>query len=235
MGEDTIVRAVRQRGEKRRAVSSALPEISIPNLDEFGHQEFTEASLYSLMQRLQDPRWPRGTLNLFALEGLITALLVLPLGLQPGLWLPLIWNGSGWRLPPILQEKLYFGSFIELLMGLMRAIDRGLLENPPRFMSVLGDGEGSSPAFRTKQEWARGFGLALKNCDHIRVPSGSNVHRALCSIAAHSHSPATVRHVHLSPPSIQHTVLLLAGVRTSRGPLGRLTKVKQPEPVSTTP
>lgn len=232
MGEDMNVRSVRLRAAKRRAAPAAPPEISVPNLDEFGHQEFTAASLHSLTQRLQDPRWPRGTLNLFALEGLVTAMLVLPLGLRPGLWLPLIWNGSGWRLPPILQDQPYFGSFIELLMGFMRTIDRGLLENPPRFVSVLDDAEGSSLAHRAKQEWARGFGLALKICDHIRVPSGSNVHRALCSIAAHSHSPATPRHMHLSPPSIQHTVLLLAGARTASGPLGRPAKVRQPEPHS---
>ena len=226
MGEDTTVRAVRLRAEKRRSAPSAPPEISIPSLDEFGHQEFTEASLDSLVQRLQDPRWPRGSLNLFALEGLITALLVLPLGLQPGLWLPLIWNGAGWRLPPLLHERLYFRSFVELLMGFMRAIDRGLLENPPRFISVLENGDGRSLAHREKQDWARGFGLALRVCDHIKVPSGSTVHRALCSIAAYSHAPVTTRHTYLSPPSIKDTVLLLAGTRSSRGPLGRLVRVK---------
>jgi hypothetical protein len=228
MDENAAMDAEPLRKRTRRPTSAARPEMPVPNLDEFGHREFTHESLQSLTEGLQDPRWPRGTLNIFALEGLLAALLVLPLGLRPGSWLPLVWNESGWRVPPLLRQGDRFNSFIELVMGLVRRIDQELLMNPPQFTSVL-DGLGEDPqptVNRARQDWAHGFGLALKVCDHIRIPSGSNVHRALCSIAAHSHTPVTSRQGYLAPPSIQTTVLLLAAARTSRGPLGRLLKVK---------
>jgi hypothetical protein len=228
MGEKATLHEEPSRKRTRRPAAAAQPEMLVPNLDKFGHREFTHQSLQSLTQGLQDPRWPRGTLNIFALEGLIAALLVLPLGLGPGLWLPLMWNESGWRVPPVLRQGEHFNSFIELVMGWVRSIDQGLLMTPPRFTSVL-DGLGEEPhptVNRARQDWAHGFGLALKVCDHIRIPSGSSVHRALCSIAAHSHTAVTSRQGYLTPPSIQRTVLLLAEARTSRGPLGRLLKVK---------
>jgi hypothetical protein len=231
MSEDAVVHEVRHRPRKRHAVPAVQIEVPVPALDAFGHQAFTAEALQSLTQSLQDPRWPRGTLNIFGLEGLLTALLVLPFGLRPGSWLPLIWNGSGWRTPPLLHDQERFSSFVELLMSFMRSIDQALITSPPRFTSVLdGVDDAQQPAAEcARQAWARGFGLALQVCVHIRVPSGSQVHRALCSIAAHSHTPAAGRAGYMSPPSIQQMVLLLAATRTSRGPLGPLIKVKRPQ------
>jgi yecA family protein len=204
----------------------ANTDILAPSIDEFGHQPFSQKHLLALSQRLQDPKWSRGSLNIFGLEGLLTALLVLPLGLRSGAWLPLVWNGSGWRIPLALQDGEQFSQFLESIAGYLRMIDRQLLAAPPHFESIV---DTLPPRYRPKtahalQDWARGFGLALSESNFSRVLPDSVTHRALYAIAMHAKPPAMSVHErsHASPSTWQQAVFTLAAARTSRGPLGAL-------------
>ncbi len=43
--------------------------------------------------------WPRGTMDVAMLEGYLVGLLVWPVRVQPGAWLPPIWAQTGWKVP----------------------------------------------------------------------------------------------------------------------------------------
>jgi len=220
------VRTSTARAMSRSGRYNASPDVLAPKLDEFGHRRFGEPDLQALAQRLQDSKWPRDTLSIYGLEGLLTALLVLPIGLQPGAWLPLIWNQSGWKIPAVLQGEDRFNEFIELVIGFMRAIDSGFLETPPRFASAL---DTLDERYRPKtphahQDWARGFGLAVNQSNFLKILPDSIAHRTLYIIATHAHpTPASIQHRNQTPPqTLQQAVLALANARIARGPLGPL-------------
>jgi yecA family protein len=204
----------------------------VPNIEEFGHQPFAMKDLQALALRLQDSQWPRETLNIYGLEGLLTALLVLSIGLRPGAWLPLIWKETGWKIPVALQGADQFREFIESTMGFMRAIDAGLSATPLRFSSVLDILPVSArpKTLRPQQDWARGFGLAVSQSNFLKIQPDSITHRTLYVIATYTSPPATTtpQRGRASPPTLQQAVAALAEVRTSRGPLSALSSNPKP-------
>ena len=222
------IRAGARRGMARSARYGANADVPAPVIDEFGHQPFSEQEAQALARRLQDSDWPRGTLNIYGLEGLLTALLVLPLGLRSGTWLPLIWNESGWKVPSVFQNVAQYRDFIEAVIGFMRTVDNGLLATTPRFTSTLDTlAEHCRPKTpHAHQDWARGFGLAVSHSDYLKMPLEPAIHRALYVIATYANPPATRQHRgDTSPPTLQQAVLTLANARGSRGPLGALPTV----------
>lgn len=222
--------APRNRSRSGRYAESA--NILAPNLEKFGQQPFTGQDRQALAQRLQDPQWPRGTLNIYGLEGLLTALLVLPLGLRPGAWVPFIWNETGWKIPVALQGAEQYHEFIDSMVGLLRAIDNGLLETPPKFASTLDSiaAQYSPETLNPYQDWARGFGVAVSQSNYLKVLPDSSMHRALYVIASHAAPPTTGNHRHSQTSSLtlQQAVLALAQERTSLGPLGPLPAMHEP-------
>ena len=75
----------------------------VPDIDECGQGPFTEDDLQALAQRLQDPRWTRGTRNIYGLEGLLTPGLAGPA--RAGLWC-VVGPASNW----IRSTKGHWGS-----------------------------------------------------------------------------------------------------------------------------
>jgi yecA family protein len=217
--------AGRSRGISRSGRYGASTDVLAPNLEEFGHRPFSETELQSLATRLQKPQWPREILNIYGLEGLLTAILVLPLGLRPGAWLPLVWHETGWKIPFALQGAGDYQSFIESIVGLLRTIDAGLLETPPRFTSVL---DCLAEPYRPKtlhapRDWARGFGLAVSQSNYLKILPDTVTHRMLYVIATHANPLAlNVQQRGQVQETLQQAVVALAQVRTSRGPLGLL-------------
>jgi yecA family protein len=197
-----------------------------PNIEEFGHQPFTAEHLQKLAKRMQDPAWPRGALNIYELEGLFTALLVLSLGLRPTVWLPLVWNETGWKVPVALQKENHYREFLELITGFLRAIDAGLQETPPRFSSALETLQERYPSktLQPHQDWALGFGLAMNQSNFLNTVIDPIAHRALYAIAVQTKTPSIIvpqRGVAQSFP-LRQAVLVLASKRVARGPLGAL-------------
>jgi len=213
------VRTGAARGMSRSGRYALTANVLAPNIEDFGHRPFSAQALPALALRLQNPIWPRGSLSVLGIEGLLTALLVLPLGLRPGAWLPLVWNESGWKVPAPLQGAEQLGEFVELLMGFMRYLDRQLSETPPRFTSTLDSATGLPNATR---EWSQGFGRVMAQSNYLKVLPDSVAHRALYAIATQANTTGVdVRRSHESA-TIQQAVLALARTRTTRGPLGPL-------------
>lgn len=205
----------------------AAPTLLPPKLSEFGHQPFTLSERESVARILREPAWPRETLNIYSLEGYLTALLVWPVALQPGAWLPPIWNEASWRVRPPIDTVDRYGEFVELIVGFLRAIDRGLLQAPPVFESVLhlpiSDGLDTT---ERAQCWAHGFGRGLRQGVQARVAPTPAAREAVNAIAAYAStqtrlSKGGARQV---DSALSKAVLALASTRTSRGPLGALPK-----------
>ena len=209
-----------------RSVRVVAPDKLVPNFEVIGHQPFDEQHLHALSQRLQAPGWPKGTLNIYGLEGLLTALLVLPLGLRPTVWLPLVWYESGWKIPVTLQSNDEFQQFVELLGGFMRAIDTNLRASPSQSASILVTlaKEYRPSTLHPQRDWAQGFGLAISQSSYLTVPVDSIAQRALYAIAIHAkpQTPGTQQPNPGSDRSFRQAILTLASIRTSRGPLGPL-------------
>jgi hypothetical protein len=203
------------------------PTLLPPKLSEFGHQPFTSSERESLARSLREPTWPRDTLNIYSLEGYLTALLTWPVALQPGAWLPPIWNEASWRVRPPIDAEDRYGEFVELIVGFLRTIDQGLLQTPPIFESVLHlpFNDGLDMMERT-QCWAHGFGRGLRQGVQARVAPTPSAREAVSAIATYASLQP-----HLSKGDAQQVdivlskaVLALASTRTSRGPLGALPK-----------
>jgi hypothetical protein len=203
------------------------PTLLPPKLSEFGLQPFTSSERELLARMLCEPAWPRDTLNIYSLEGYLTALLVWPVALQPGAWLPPIWNEASWRVRPPVDTEDRYGAFIELIVGFLRTIDQGLLQTPAIFEPVLhvpfNDG---LDMMQRSQCWAHGFGRGLRQGVHARVAPTPVAREAVNEIASYASTQA-----HLSTGGARHVdnvlskaVLALASTRTSRGPLGPLPK-----------
>ncbi|MBI2803224.1 MAG: UPF0149 family protein [Gammaproteobacteria bacterium] len=212
------------RGTGRSKRYGASADVLTPNIEAFGHRPLSEQDLQNLAQQLRDPKWSRNAPNIYALEGLLTALLVLPLGLRPGEWLPLVWNESGWRIPAALQDEQQLDGFIDSIVGFMRRINCGLLETPAQFVSILDSPEFEQYARKPQSahaDWVNGFGIALSQSENFKVRPDSVTHRTLFAIAMHSNpSAARIYRGHKQPPTLHEAVLALADLRGSYGPLG---------------
>lgn len=197
-----------------------------PKLDALGHQPFTGSEQQSLARWLQEPAWPRGTLNAYALEGYLTSLLVCSVGLQPGAWLPPIWNEGGWKLPPPIDTAQRYGEFLELVVGLLRKIDRDLLHTPPTFELSLPSSRTALALQASIEHWAQGFGRGLLQSVQTRVVPSLEARNAVRAIAAYAtdHHSVARDGSDRAEMDIAQAVLTLAKARVSRGPLGILPK-----------
>lgn len=204
----------------------AKPTLLPPKLDEFGHCSFTASELESLARLLREPTWPRDTLNVYSLEGYLTALLVWPVALQPGAWLAPIWNEGSWRVRPPIDTEPEYGHFIELVLGFLRKIDRGLLQTRPTFESVIHRPPGDELDMPERIRcWTEGFGRGLRQGVRAQVeptPAARAAVNAIAKLANDQRRPTT--DARQTGAALTEAVLALASVRTSRGPLGALPK-----------
>ena len=197
----------------------------MPDVDDQGLGPFTEDDLHALAQRLQNPRWTRGTRNIYGLEGLLTALLVLPLGLRLGAWLPLVWNDGGWKVPAALQGAEDSREFLDLTIGFMRHLDRGFCATPPRFDSSIDilAGRCDLTAVNSQNAWTQGFGLAVSEVRFHDMPLDPEAQNSLVAIAKLLQpSSGAIEPDRKAHETLRQAVLTLARTRTSRGPLGPL-------------
>ena len=222
-----VFRSSRSRSSGQRETRVLLP----PDLSELGHRSFTPIEREALACCMREPTWPRGTLNIYGLEGYLTALLVWPAALQPGAWLPPIWNEEGWRVRPPIDTVDRYGEFLELVVGFLRTIDSGLLQIPPRFDTCLHMKPARDlPDLNARaQSWAEGFGRGLRQSVQARGSPDQGTREAVRHIAVFAAGPPR-----LACDSGQGAIILteavcaLASMRVSRGPLGALPVVPRP-------
>lgn len=231
-----MFRSSRSRSSTHLETPALLP----PQLSELGHQPFTSIEWEALACLLREPTWPRGTLSIHGLEGYLTALLVWPAALQPGAWLPPIWNEQSWKVHPPIDTVDRYGQFLELVAGLLRTIDSDLLQTAPTFSHCphLRAARELADLKARAQGWAEGFGRGLRQSVQARGSPDQGTRDAVRHIAAFAASESflTRDRAQRAGSILTDAILELARTRISRGPLGALPKVAAaPRPVHSQP
>jgi yecA family protein len=187
-----------------------------------GAPHFTLQDREVLSAWLDEDGWPRGTMDVAMLEGYLVALLVWPVSVQPGAWLPPIWGQTGWKVPAKIGSQGDYDKFIELVVGFLENLDSGLRAGPPHFVPGL---PVHTPRLRGQTmpgvSWAQGFLKALQLSAQGLGGRSDSARSAVTCIARCASSAPTP-----SGPAVAEeltsAVLTLAGERSSRGPLGAL-------------
>ena len=207
----------------RRNTRADPPVLQPPNMSALGGLHFTLEDREVLSTWLAQDGWPRGTMDIAMLEGYLVALLAWPVRVQPGAWLPPIWGETGWKVPAKIGSQGDYDQFVELVIGFLEDLDRGVRASPPHFAPVL--------PIRTPRPqrhsmpgvccWAQGFLKALQLSAQGLGDRSDSVRSAVTRIArCASSAPRGSRSA--VEDELASAVLTLAAERTSRGPLGAL-------------
>jgi yecA family protein len=193
-----------------------------PKMNTLGALTFTPEDRETLSAWLAQGGWPPGAMDIVMLEGYLVALLAWPVGIEPGAWLPPIWGQNGWKVAAKINSQGAYRRFVELVIGFLEDLDRGLCDVPPHFKPAL-------PAFNLSQHrqtapeasWAQGFLKALLLGTEGLGGRSDSARSAVTCIARYASSAATSARVAVAE-EITSAVMTLAAERTSRGPLGTL-------------
>ena len=196
-----------------------------PNVRALGALPFTRQDRETLTAWLAEGGWPRGGMDMAILEGYLVALLVWPVGLPPGAWLPSIWGErSGWRVPAKIASPEAFTRFTGLVIAFLQELDRQLSACPPCFTPTLSTREpvhGRTPA--PGISWAQGFLQALQYNSQGLQWRSTSARSAVTRIAHFASFPAAPAGAGASiAANLKSAVLTLVGERATRGPLGGL-------------
>jgi yecA family protein len=208
----------------RRAVARREAEAATvlpPNLRTLGALSFTQKERAALKEWLGEAGWPPGALDIHTLEGYLVALLVWPVELPPGAWLPSIWGERGWKVPAKLAGPFLLEKFVTLISAYLQELDNGLYTNPLPYAPAI-----AAPVVKRRGErpegcsWAIGFLGALEQHTHAQgLKYRSEAVKASAMVIARCAS---------MPPGadtsaeLARAVYALAAERTSRGPLDPL-------------
>ncbi len=212
---------------KRRYLAKTAPPVLLPpNLGTLEMRPFTPERRQALRAWLGEAGWPRGTMDLPMLEGYLVALLVWPVGISSGAWLPPIWGEkSGWRVPGKIGTREMFDKFIELVVGVLRHLDSCLDDAPASVVpTLLSDECGHRRPHPTGVSWAHGFLLALQqNAQGLQGRSDA-ARWAVTSIARRGSLEVAPTRAGASAVAVSLTSAIgtLVAERRSRGPLGAL-------------
>lgn len=208
----------------RRAVAKRRTEAETvlpPNLRTLGALSFTPQQHATLQEWLGEGGWPPGVLDIHALEGYLVGLLVWPVELPSGAWLPPIWGERGWKVPSKLAGPHQLDKFVTLVSAFLQALDDRLYSFPTPYVPDI-----AAPVVKRRGErpdscsWAMGFLEALQQHTHAQgLKYRSEAVKAAAMAIAHCASlpPAAGTSAELG-----RAVYIFAAERTSRGPLEAL-------------
>lgn len=213
----------------RRETRADPPALQPPKISALGALRFAPHDRDVLSGWLAQDEWPRGTLDIAMLEGYLVALLVWPIRIQPGAWLPPIWGETGWKVPAKIGSPDDYDQFIELVVGFLAALDRGLCASPPHFVPTLTvpTPHRLRPVTPGVCRWAQGFLKALQLSAQGLGGRSDSARSAVTRIARCALSPP-VPIGSVVEDELGSAVLTLAAERTSRGPLGALSPGDSP-------
>jgi yecA family protein len=205
------------------AMRDTRPDPSVlqpPKMNTLGALTFTPKDREALSAWLAQGGWPPGGMDIVMLEGYLVALLAWPVRIEPGAWLPPIWGQTGWKVAAKINSQSAYRRFIELVVGFLEDLDRGLCGSPPNFIPTLPPLD-SSLHRQTAPEasWAQGFLKALMLGAEGLEGRSDSARSAVTRIVRYASSVATITRVAVAE-EITSAVITLTAERTSRGPLG---------------
>jgi yecA family protein len=155
------------------------PLLLPPNLRSFGSVAFTAHDFRVLDAWLAEEGWPAERMDAAMLEGYLVALLVWPIQLSPGAWLPAIWGIRGWKVAAKIAAPETYERFLALVIGMLQELERRLAATPPQPTFVLVDESAlSSTRYFAGAAWSTGFIFALQQFNANGLESRSALSRA---------------------------------------------------------
>jgi yecA family protein len=140
-----------------------LPQLLPPDIQSLGPIAFTALDFKALDAWLAEEGWPAEHMDAAMLEGYIVALLVWPIQLSPGAWLPAIWGIRGWKVAAKIATRESYDRFLALVIGLLQELERRLTASPRGHTFVLkNDCTLLSTRYFAGAAWATGFISALE-------------------------------------------------------------------------
>ena len=203
-----------------RAPAALLP----PNLSAMEPILFTSTDFGTLDAWLSEEGWPDERMDVATLEGYLVALLVWPIELAPGAWLPSIWGVRGWKVAAKIDTAEMYGRFIALVIGLLQELERRLTISPRRRTFVLADdAKNTSSPYFAGSAWSTGFMIALhQNSAGLKsrsIASRSAVESIASYASLRSQQPSAMP---AAASALSAAIAILVDERASRGPLGPL-------------
>jgi yecA family protein len=140
-----------------------VPQLLPPDLNSLGSIAFTPPDFQALDAWLAEEGWPAEHMDAAMLEGYLVALLVWPIQLSPGAWLPAIWGIRGWKVAAKIATQESYDRFVALVIGLLQELERRLTANSRALTFVLKDDCALlSPRYFAGAAWSTGFISALQ-------------------------------------------------------------------------
>ena len=128
-----------------------------PNLLTVGALPFTVQDFESLDAWLAETGWPTERMDIAMLEGYLIALLVWPIGLSPGAWLPPIWGVRGWKIAAKIASPAAYEKFLALVIGFLQELESRLTASQRSRPFVLAhDAPYVSPRYFAGAAWEIG-------------------------------------------------------------------------------
>ncbi len=199
-------------------------ELMPPNLQELGALPFTATCFAELDAWLAEDGWPPDHMDAAMLEGYLVALLVWPIELSAGAWLPPIWGIRGWKVAAKIATPESYERFLRLVVGFLQDLERRLTASPPLDSFVLGHrARIVSASYFAGAAWATGFMVALRENSAGLGSRSANVRSAVEGIA----NFASIRSTQAGAMArvsakLSEQVEKLMAERPSRGELGPL-------------
>jgi yecA family protein len=207
------------------------PVLLPPDLRTVGPLSFAGHDFAALDAWLAEAGWPDNHMDVAMLEGYLVALLVWPIELAPGAWLPPIWGIRGWKVAAKIAAPETYNRFIALVIGLFQELERRLAASPPARTFVLGrDAPYASGRYFAGAAWATGFMTALYENSAGLASRSAAVRSAVEDIAHY----ASLRSTESSAlpgvaTALNRAVMLIMSERPARGP-GAFSPLKKQRP-----
>jgi uncharacterized protein len=162
------------------------PPLVPPNLKDIGPVEFSPEDRDNLGAWLGEDGWPRDRMNIVMLEGYLVAMIVWPVELSPGAWLPAIWGIQGWKVAEKISAPELYQKFNRLVIGFRQHLAFSMNSNPRTFVPGLYGVSGGVSEPNGAMRWSLGFLLALQHGSQGFNWRSAEVTSAVQVIADHS-------------------------------------------------
>jgi yecA family protein len=196
-----------------------VPQLLPPDLQSLGRIAFTPLDFKALDGWLAEEGWPAEHMDAAMLEGYLVALLVWPIQLSPGAWLPAIWGIRGWKVAAKIATRESYDRFLALVIGLLQELELRLTATPRTLTFVLkGDSALLSTRYFAGAAWSTGFISALEfNANGLgsrSVLSRTALEKIIAIASLRSNEPITMSRV---AAELRASISTLMDERPARG------------------
>jgi hypothetical protein len=147
---------------KWRRLKEPPPSLVPPDIQKFGSVDFLASDRSSLSAWLSEKDWPRDTMSVVAIEGYLVAMIVWPVNVPPGAWLPAIWGIRGWKVAAKIEAPACYDRFLRLILGYRQHLTHILDTAPLSFVPALHESVAGSAGANAAMRWSKGFMAGLQ-------------------------------------------------------------------------